>query len=174
MARRPSTSMGFTPGITTLSLASLVLAASCSFASAFAFAPSFRSGTRVQHHNAAARRHPAAGTAAAAAATGTTGAPTTMVATEPVAGLLKTVTVELEDRSYPIYIGEGILDRCVWLKLRPCCTATALTAWSSSSTQPQPWRTWNCPRDFMVSLLKGSRDICSSSLARLDMSILCT
>lgn len=34
-----------------------------------------------------------------------------MVATEPAAGLLKTVTVDLEDRSYPIYIGEGILDR---------------------------------------------------------------
>eukprot|EP00903_Cladosiphon_okamuranus_P012199 g11442.t1 len=29
---------------------------------------------------------------------------------QPVAGLLKTVTVELEDRSYPIYIGEGILE----------------------------------------------------------------
>lgn len=124
MARPPATRMGSTPSIATLSLASLVLAAFCSFASAFAFAPSFRSGTWVQHHNAAARRHAAAaGTAAgAAAAAGTTGAPTTMVAAEPVAGLLKTVTVELEDRSYPIYIGEGILDRCVRLNLRPRCS----------------------------------------------------
>lgn len=34
-----------------------------------------------------------------------------MVAAEPVAGLMKTVTVDLGDRSYPIYIGTGILDR---------------------------------------------------------------
>lgn len=35
----------------------------------------------------------------------------TMVTAEPMAGLLKTVTVDLDDRSYPIYIGTGILDR---------------------------------------------------------------
>lgn len=157
MARPPATRMGSTPSIATLSLASLVLAAFCSFSSAFAFAPSFRSGTWVQHHNAAARRHAAAaGTAAgAAAAAGTTGAPTTMVAAEPVAGLLKTVTVELEDRSYPIYIGEGILDRCVRLNLRPrcslCCTDTAGTLVDAVCI-------------VVVSLLKGNRGILVSSL----------
>ncbi|CAN0389976.1 unnamed protein product [Scytosiphon promiscuus] len=50
-----------------------------------------------------ARPHAAAGAGAVAG--------TTMVAAEPIAGLLKTVTVELGDRSYPIYVGEGILDR---------------------------------------------------------------
>ena len=92
------------PSIASLSLVSLVLAVSCSLTSSFAFTPSYNSGTaRVQHRTAgAARRH----TGAPAA-----GVPTTMVAAEPVAGLMKTVTVELEDRSYPIYIGEGILDR---------------------------------------------------------------
>lgn len=40
-----------------------------------------------------------------------------MVAAESVttgtgAELLKTVTVDLGDRSYPIYIGTGIFDRC--------------------------------------------------------------
>ena len=42
-----------------------------------------------------------------------------MVAAEPVAGLLNTVTVDLEDRSYPIYIGSGILERSVCVKLLP-------------------------------------------------------
>lgn len=40
-----------------------------------------------------------------------------MIAAEHMAttgeGLLKTVTVDLDQRSYPIYIGTGILDRCV-------------------------------------------------------------
>lgn len=36
----------------------------------------------------------------------------TMVATDSVAKLLKTVSVDLGDRSYPIYIGTGLLERC--------------------------------------------------------------
>lgn len=35
-----------------------------------------------------------------------------MVAAEPVSQLLKTVQVDLGDRSYPIYIGTGLLSRC--------------------------------------------------------------
>ncbi|CAN0430629.1 unnamed protein product, partial [Ectocarpus sp. 12 AP-2014] len=80
------------------------LAISCCFTSVFSFVPSTFGG-RVQPRTAAAAagRHTTA--AARRAPTGTN-----MVATEPAAGLLKTVTVDLGDRSYPIYIGEGILD----------------------------------------------------------------
>lgn len=125
--RPPATRMASTSIIANILLASIVLASSFSFTSAFAFAPSFRSGNWVQHHNAAARRHTAAAAATAAGAGGRTGTPATMVAADPVAGLLKTVTVELEDRSYPIYIGEGILDRCVRLNCPRAPMGTAHT-----------------------------------------------
>ncbi|CAM9249425.1 unnamed protein product [Ectocarpus sp. 13 AM-2016] len=89
------------PSIVALSFG---LAISCCFTSVFSFVPSTFGG-RVQPRTAAAAagRHTTA--AARRAPTGTN-----MVATEPAAGLLKTVTVDLGDRSYPIYIGEGILD----------------------------------------------------------------
>ncbi|CAB1115544.1 unnamed protein product [Ectocarpus sp. CCAP 1310/34] len=101
MGRPRATGTSPIPSVATLSFG---LAISCFFTSVFSFVPSTFGG-RVQPRTAAAAagRHTTA--AARRARTGTS-----MVATEPAAGLLKTVTVDLGDRSYPIYIGDGILD----------------------------------------------------------------
>lgn len=99
---RRSRATGTTPtlGAVGLSCACLALAAP-SFAFAFNIGPSSVGWVRHHRKHAAAQR--AAGTAPFASPT--------MVAAEPVAGLMKTVTVDLDDRSYPIYIGTGILER---------------------------------------------------------------
>lgn len=94
-SRVPSTTL--TLRVVGLSCACFALAAPC-FAFAFNIGPSV---AMVRHH-----RHNAAKATSTAAF-----ASPTMVAAEPVAGLMKTVTVDLDDRSYPIYIGTGILDR---------------------------------------------------------------
>eukprot|EP00904_Undaria_pinnatifida_P013521 jgi/Undpi1/929/HiC_scaffold_10.g04393.m1 len=93
-SRVPSTTL--TLRVVGLSCACFALAAPC-FAFAFNIGPSV---AMVRHH-----RHNAAKATSTAAF-----ASPTMVAAEPVAGLMKTVTVDLDDRSYPIYIGTGILD----------------------------------------------------------------
>lgn len=92
-----------------LFVVSFVLATS--FAWGFNLSPGFaRGNSGVRHYtNRGASR--SAGCAYRGAGMGSCARPT-MVAAGPVAGLLKTVTVDLEDRSYPIYIGTGILDRC--------------------------------------------------------------
>lgn len=100
-----------TLGAVSFSCACLALAAP-SFAFAFNIGPSSVGWVRHHRHHAAAPQR-AAGTAAFASPT--------MVAAEPVAGLMKTVTVDLDDRSYPIYIGTGILERYI------CCNA--VNAW---------------------------------------------
>lgn len=84
----------------------LVMVAICSFASGFVKGPSCSTHLRVLKAEHICR-------APAIVSRPSSPAYARMIAAEPVAGLLKTVTVDLEDRSYPIYIGSGILERYV-------------------------------------------------------------
>lgn len=84
----------------------LVMVAICSFTSGFVKGPSCTTHLRVLK-----AEHISKGPAIVSRPSAPAYAK--MIAAEPVAGLLKTVTVDLEDRSYPIYIGSGILERYV-------------------------------------------------------------
>lgn len=108
--RRPRVPSVFpTLRVPALSVVSFVFVTS--FAWGFNLSPGFaRSNSAVRHNTNRGASRSAGCTHRGAGMASCIG--TTMVAAEPIAGLLKTVTVDLEDRSYPIYIGTGILDRC--------------------------------------------------------------
>lgn len=103
---RRSRAPGTTPTLGTVALSCACLALAVpSVAFAFNIGPSSVGWVRHQ------RQHAAAAAASQRAAGSAAFASPTMVAAEPVVGLMKTVTVDLDDRSYPIYIGTGILER---------------------------------------------------------------
>lgn len=102
------------PSIAAISLLSLSFVALC--ASGFnlgssAFSGEVRQLDRARAQQASSSTRPVVNSFSTGAG-GASSAVLTMVAAEPVAGLLKTVTVDLGDRSYPIYIGTGLLERC--------------------------------------------------------------